>query len=71
MCLACSQFHSLKDCYYVFRDQAPKWFKYREDIVAKVAEQMKDEKIKKEIEALKGKRVKRSHSEATTDQAQD
>lgn len=58
----------MKDCYYVFREAAPKWFRFRKEIETMVANRMEDEQLKKEVEALKGKRIKRSTSDMMTDQ---
>jgi len=67
VCLACGQFHSVKDCYYVFRNAAPKWFRFKKETEDLVANRMEDEQLKKEIEAVTRKKAKRGTSEKTND----
>jgi hypothetical protein len=70
-CLACGQFHALSDCFYVFRDKAPKWFRFRKETEGIVANRLEeDENLKKEVLGLKGKKIKIRESEQP-DQEQD
>ena len=67
-CLACGQFHALSECFYVFRDKAPSWFRFRpetEDVVKKALNE--NDQLRSEVEKLKGKKKKREAKSESVD----
>jgi hypothetical protein len=67
-CPACEQRHSLKDCYYLYPDQAPEWFTPRPGIAAMVRfRRENDADLQEEMRTAKRPRsqtprIKQSHT---------
>jgi hypothetical protein len=58
-CPACDLTHPLSECYYVFPERAPKWFRFRPETEEKVKKAMEDnDQLRSEIEKLKAKKKK-------------
>lgn len=71
-CPACEQRHNLQDCFYVFPDKQPEWFKPRPNMVALINNRMENDlELQDHLRALKRQksqtpRIKQSHTPTPT-----
>ena len=71
-CPACEQHHNLQDCFYVFPDKQPEWFRPRPNMVALIKNRMEhDPELQSSLRALKRPksqtpRIKQSHTPTPT-----